>query len=103
MRHVDRYPQQLRGQLLMEDADLLWPLVENILASQRGRPYPALDDVLRRDPTLGLPPDVRRALLAVAADHDPRVVPNVKAKLVEMGGETATFAWCEWPTLPLRL
>lgn len=86
--------------LPMQDADLLWPLVENILAAQRGRPYPALEDVLRRDPTLGLPPDVRRALLTVAADHDPRVIADVKAKQIESGGETVAFAWCEWPTLP---
>lgn len=53
----------------VDDVTLLIALTDNILAAQRGRPYPGLDKILRNDPTVGIPPDVRRALLSVAQEH----------------------------------
>lgn len=79
---------------------LFWPLLDNILAAQRGRPYPQLDVVLRIDPTLGVPPDVRRALLTVAALHDDRVVAPLVFREVDGEGDAGTFAFCDWPQLP---
>src|SRR5690242_17211565 len=86
--------------MAIDDSELLWPLVFNIVAAQRGRPHPRLDEVLRRDPTVGLPPDVRRALVETAAARDDRIRVGRASSAVpsETGG--GIFNWYEWTDLP---
>src|SRR5579863_97990 len=52
------------------DQDLLWPLVANILAAQRGRPYPELEKILGENPFAGLPPTVKHALEQTAKAYE---------------------------------
>lgn len=85
----------------VNDITLLCALTDNILAAQRGRPYPGLDSILSEDPTVGIPPDVRRALLTVAQERGADLMFDVRSEEVS---NNRRFVCCEFgPTLPASM
>src|SRR3712207_6521240 len=51
-----------------------WATCRLLLSAKRGHEDPRLQPYLERDPTIGLPPDVRRALLLAAEAEAPDLV-----------------------------
>src|SRR2546430_1006419 len=58
----------------MPPDETFWAICWDLLTCQRGHVDAALDAELRKDPTIGLPPDVRRALLVAARQLQPEFV-----------------------------